>query len=77
MYEEKNKFIYEIDTNEEGYVVACFVETITTVYKDGAIIAQNRHRDVVDLATQQATIAALQEAPQQQTIAAVEEAPQG
>lgn len=63
MYEEKQKKIYEIETNEDGYVIACFIETITTVYKDANVIAQNRHRDVVDLLDIQPIIAGLQKVP--------------
>lgn len=63
MYEEKQKKIYEIETNEDGFVIACFIETITTVYKDSKVIAQNRHRDVVDLSYIQPIIAGLEIVP--------------
>ena len=49
IYEEKQKKKYEIDGDEDGSVLACFVETCSMVYKDGVELSRSHHRDVIGL----------------------------
>ncbi len=49
MFKEIEKKLYQMDCDEHGNVMACFVETNTEIFKNEICLGKHTHRDVISL----------------------------